>query len=129
MATHTRDAMWQTDPPIELMAAVVALLVNLNRLGEELQIWCTEEFDFTGFSDDMARASVIMPQKKNPYGLAYLRGLTGQLTGRLASVAAVGKTYSGNPDSRIFIYGDLPRALERARKAWSCSTRRWRASS
>ena len=116
VATHTRDAMWQTDPPIECMAAVVALLVNLNRLGEELQIWCTSEFDFTGFSDDMARASVIMPQKKNPYGLAYLRGLTGQLTGRLAGVAAVGKTYSGNPDSRIFIYGDLPRALERARE-------------
>lgn len=116
VAVHTRDAMWQPDPPIELMAAVVALLVNLDRLGEELQIWCTDEFDFTGFSDDMARASVIMPQKKNPYGLAYLRGLTGQLTGRLASVAAVGKTYSGNPDSRIFIYGDLPRALERARE-------------
>jgi argininosuccinate lyase len=57
-----------------------------------------------------------MPQKKNPYGLAYLRGLTGQLTGRLAGVAAVGKTYSGNPDSRIFVYGDLPRALERARE-------------
>src|SRR4029078_13565943 len=99
-------AMWQTDPPIELMAAVVALLVNLNRLGEGLQIWCTEEFDFTGFSYDMARASVIMPQKKNPYGLAYLRGLTGQLTGRLASVAAGGKNYSRNPHRPIFIYRD-----------------------
>jgi argininosuccinate lyase len=32
-------------------------------------------------------------------------------------VAAVGKTYSGNPDSRIFIYGDLPRALDRTREA------------
>ena len=27
-------------------AAVVALLVNVNRLGEELQIWCTDEFGF-----------------------------------------------------------------------------------
>lgn len=114
VATHTRDAMWQTDPPIELMAAVVALLVNLNRLGEELQIWCTTEFDLAGFSDDMARASVIMPQKKNPYGLAYLRGLTGSLLGKVASFAAVGKTYSGNPDSRVFIYGELPRSLDRS---------------
>src|SRR5262249_4664776 len=69
--------------------------------------------DFMEFSDDMARASVIMPQKKNPYGLAYLRGLTGSLVGKLASVAAVGKTYSGNPDSRVFIYGEEPRALDR----------------
>ena len=116
VATHTRDAMWQADPPIELMAAVVALLINLNRLGEELQIWCTAEFDLMDFSDDMARASVIMPQKKNPYGLAYLRGLTGSFLGKMASFAAVGKTYSGNPDSRVFIYGELPRSLDRARE-------------
>jgi argininosuccinate lyase len=113
VAVHTRDAMWQADLPIELMAALTALLVNLNRLGEELQIWCTVEFDFMEFSDDMARASVIMPQKKNPYGLAYLRGLTGSLVGKLAGVAAVGKTYSGNPDSRVFVYGEVPRALDR----------------
>jgi argininosuccinate lyase len=116
IAVHTRDAMWRPDLPIELMAAVVALLVNLNRFGEELQIWCTSEFDFADFSDDMARASVIMPQKKNPYGLAYLRGLTGASVGTLAGVAAVGKTASGNPDSRVFVYGELPRALDRARE-------------
>lgn len=117
IATHTRDAMWQPDVPIETMAAVVALLVNLNRLGEELQVWCTAEFDAVEFSDDLARASVIMPQKKNPYGLAWIRGLTGSLLGKLASVAAVGKTYSGNPDSRVFIYGEVPRALDRTAEA------------
>lgn len=117
IATHTRDAMWQPDVPIEAMAAVVALLVNVNRLGEELQVWCTAEFDAVDFADELARASVIMPQKKNPYGLAWIRGLTGSLLGRLASVAAVGKTYSGNPDSRVFVYGEVPRALDRAAEA------------
>jgi argininosuccinate lyase len=39
------------------------------------------------------------------------------LLGHLASVAAVGKTYSGNPDSRVFIYGELPRAFDRAAEA------------
>ena len=117
LVAHTRDAMWQPDLPIELMAAIVALLTNLNRFGEELQIWCTTEFDLTGFADDMARASVIMPPKKNPYGLAYLRGLTGSLIGRLAGVAATEQTYSGNPDSRVFVYGDVSRSLDRAREA------------
>jgi len=117
VATHTRDAMWQPDIPIELMAAITALLVNIDRLAEELQIWFTAEFDFAGFSDDLARASIIMPQKKNPYGLAYIRGLTGSMLGKTASFAAVGKTYSGNPDSRVFIYGELPRALDRTTEA------------
>lgn len=114
---HTRDAMWQPDSPIELMAAIVALLININRLGEELQIWTTSEFDFVEFGDELARASVIMPQKKNPYGLAWIRGLTGTMLGKMSSFAAVGKTYSGNPDSRVFIYGELPRSLDRTTEA------------
>lgn len=111
--SHTRDAMWQPDIPIELMANIVTLLVNINRFAEELQIWSTAEFDMVDFSDELSRASVIMPQKKNPYGLAYIRGLTGSMLGKVSSFAALGKTYSGNPDSRTFIYGELPRSLEK----------------
>src|SRR5260370_14558598 len=59
-------------------------------------------------------ASLIMPQKKNPYALAYVRGATNELTGMLASVAALGRTPSGQVDNRVFIYGDIPRALEAA---------------
>jgi len=76
-----------------------------------LQIFSTSEFGLVELADRHTRISIIMPQKKNPYSLAYLRGLCGEMIGLLASMAAVGKTPSGQIDNRIFAYGDIPRAL------------------
>src|SRR5436190_17830088 len=114
LAQHTRDAMWQPDSPIETLSVVVSALVNMDRLAEDLQIFATAEFDLVELAEGHARASVIMPQKKNPYSLAYVRGATNELIGMLASVAALGRTPSGQVDNRVFIYGDVPRALEAA---------------
>ena len=114
LAQHARDAMWQPDGPIETLSVVVTALVNLDRLAEDLQIFATAEFGLVDLAEGHSRASVIMPQKKNPYALAYVRGATNELTGMLASVAALGRTPSGQVDNRVFIYGDVPRALETA---------------
>ncbi|MBI4314431.1 MAG: argininosuccinate lyase [Chloroflexi bacterium] len=111
---HTRDAMWQADGPIEIAALLAAALVNLDHLAEDLQIFSTAEFGLIELADRHTRASVIMPQKKNPYSLAYVRGLCGEAIGTLAAMAAVGKTPSGQIDNRMFAYGDIPRALEAA---------------
>ena len=111
---HPRDAMWQADGPVEITAVLVALLLNLDRLAEDLQVWCTREFAMVELADEHARASRIMPQKKNPYSLAFVRGVTGEMIGRMASMAAVGKTPSGQVDNRIFAYGEVPRALDLA---------------
>ena len=117
LALHTRDAMWQPDGPIEVMAAAVALLVNADRLAEDLQIWATGEFDLIELSDRHSRVSVIMPQKKNPYSLAFVRGVARDMIGRLAGAAAVGATPSGQVDNRIFAYGGVPRALDQTVQA------------
>lgn len=111
---HARDAMWQADGPVEVMAAVVALLVNLDRLAEDLQIWCTQEFGLVELADGYARTSRIMPQKKNPYALAFVRGVAGELIGQMTAMACVGKTPSGQVDNRIFAYREVPRALDLA---------------
>lgn len=116
---HTRDAMWQADGPIEVAALLTAALVNLDRLAEDLQIFSTAEFGLVELADRHTRTSVIMPQKKNPYSLAYIRGVCGESIGTLAAMAAVGKTPSGQIDNRIFAYGDVPRALDRATGAAS----------
>jgi len=110
--TNARDAMWQVDGPVELMATVVALLVNLDRLAEDLMIWTTQEFALVDLADRHSRASVIMPQKKNPYSLAYVRGVAGLAIGRLASMASVAKTPSAQVDNRIFAHGEVPRTLD-----------------
>jgi argininosuccinate lyase len=109
---HTRDAMWQVDGPVEITAMVTALLLHLDRLAEDLQIWNTAEFNLVELADRHARISLIMPQKKNPYSLAFVRGMTGNLMGKVVSMAAVGKTPSAQMDNRIFVIGEVPRTLD-----------------
>lgn len=117
LVLHTRDAMWQPDGPIELLAALVAMLANADRLVEDLQIWAASEFGAIELADRHSRISVIMPQKKNPYSLSFVRGVAREMLGRLSSVAAQQMTPSGQVDNRIFAYGGVPRALDQTRQA------------
>jgi len=112
VATHTRDAMWQADGPVEIAALITTALVNIDRLAEDLQIFSTTEFGLVELADRHTRPSVIMPQKKNPYSLAYLRGLASESIGNLTAMATVGRTPSGQIDNRMFAYGSIPRALD-----------------
>lgn len=114
MVEHARDAMWQADGPIEGMALVVAALVNLDRLAEDLMVFATVEFGVVELHDGQARASKIMPQKKNPYALAYVRSAANQAIGLQAALAASGRMPTGQMDSRLLAYGELPRALQLA---------------
>ena len=111
---HTRDGMWQPDLPVELLSATVTLLINGDRLAEDLQIWATAEFGFVTLADAHSRISVIMPQKKNPYSLAYFRGVARESIGRLTSAITQQMTPSGQVDNRIFAYGSVPRTLQEA---------------
>ncbi len=52
----------------------VTAMTNVDRLAEDLQVFATEEFGFVELDDAHSRTSVIMPQKKNPYALGFLRG-------------------------------------------------------
>jgi argininosuccinate lyase len=112
LIVNTRDAMWQVDAAVEVMASAVALLLHLDRLAEDLQIWNTSEFNLVELADRHARISLIMPQKKNPYALAFVRGMAGSMVGRMVSMTAVGKTPSAQMDNRIFVVGEVPRALD-----------------
>lgn len=113
--TNARDAMWQVDGPVEVMAAVVTLALSVDRLAEDLQIWSTAEFGLVELADRHARVSFIMPQKKNPYPLAFARGITADLMGTMVTMAAVAKTPSAQVDNRIFAVGAVPRALASVR--------------
>jgi argininosuccinate lyase len=111
---HTRDAMWQTDGVVDLMAVATDVVNNLSKLAEDLEIWDSQEFDFVDLAEPYTRASVLMPQKRNPYSLAIVRGASGILMGRLSGFLAVVKTPSARSDNLIFAYGEVPRALELA---------------
>ncbi|MBX3027104.1 argininosuccinate lyase [bacterium] len=109
---HGRDAMWRPDVAINLMGVLVSLATGASRLAEELQLWTTEEFGYATLADEHCRASVIMPNKKNPYALSFIRGQARELDGALMSVIATNQTPSGQIDNRNTSYEALPRALE-----------------
>lgn len=113
IVTHARDAMWQADGAIEALSVACAASVNLDRLAEDLAIFATAEFGFVALADSHSRASKIMPQKKNPFALGYVRAVANRTIGVAAGIAAAARTPSGQMDNRLDAYGEVPAALER----------------
>jgi argininosuccinate lyase len=111
---HTRDAMWQIDGLIHVLASAASLLSTQSKLAEDLEIWSSNEFDFVALADGYTRSSILMPQKRNPYSLSIVRGASGVLIGRLTGFLAVAKSPSARSDNLIFAYGEVPRALDLA---------------
>jgi argininosuccinate lyase len=111
---HTRDAMWQVDGLINILATTTSMLSNQSKLAEDLEIWSSGEFDYVDLDSGFTRSSVLMPQKRNPYSLSIVRGASGILIGRLSGFLAVVKSPSARSDNLIFAYGEVPRALELA---------------
>jgi argininosuccinate lyase len=109
---HTRDAMWQIDGLIHVLATAASLLSGFSKLAEDLEIFSSSEFDFVDLADAYTRASVLMPQKRNPYSLAIVRGASGVVIGRLTGFLAVAKSPSARSDNLIFAYGEVPRTLD-----------------
>ena len=89
---HTRDAMWQIDGLIHVLASAASLLSTQSKLAEDLEIWSSNEFDFVALADGYTRSSILMPQKRNPYSLSIVRGASGVLIGRLTGFLAVAKS-------------------------------------
>lgn len=119
---HTRDAMWQTDPFLYVLTAATSLLLTQDKVAEDLEIFASAEFGFVELGDGYGRPSILMPQKRNPYALTVIRGSTGVLIGRMAGQAAVMKTPSARSDTFIYSYGELPRALDLARRVTRLTT-------
>jgi len=114
VANHTRDAMWMPDIVNEAYSIVCSVLNNLSRFIEDIIVWNTNEFSFLEIDDSFARASVIMPQKKNPYAFSYIRGLSKDLVGKYTTALMLGQQQSGFPDSRTFVYENLLDSYDRA---------------
>lgn len=120
--THTRDAMWQTDPFMHVLAAAASLLLAQDKLAEDLEIFASAEFGFVCLAEAYGRPSILMPQKRNPYALTVIRGTAGIMLGRLTGLTAVIKTPSARSDNLIYLYGELPRALDLTHRATRLTT-------
>ena len=122
LISHARDAMWQADLFIEATSILTTCSINISRLAEDLQVYSTQEFALVELDDRHARASKIMPQKKNPFALTHIRGVANKMIGVLVSVTAASRTPSGQPDNRLIIYGELPEAMQTVNNAVALMT-------
>ena len=113
---NTRDAMWQVDGLVQLVSTLASLACTQTSLAEDLEIWASSEFDYVDLAEPLTRASVLMPQKRNPYSLSIIRGTTGVIIGQVAGFLAVQKSPSARSDTLIFAYGELPVTVEHARR-------------
>ena len=111
---HTRDAMWSADVLADAVLAAAQAVTTISQLASDLEIFASPAFGYVTLDASLCRASVLMPQKRNPYALPVLRGGAGTLVGRLTGLLATGLTPSARTDNWLYAYGEVAGALDLA---------------
>jgi len=83
------DTVSDRDFVIDFLYAVSVCSLHISRIAEELIIWNSDGFNLISLSDKVVTGSSIMPQKKNPDPLEYLRGKAGGAFGNLFSMLTI----------------------------------------
>ena len=83
------DTISDRDFVIDFLYATSVCSVHISRLGEEFIIWNSDAFGLIKLNDRIVTGSSIMPQKKNPDQLEFLRGKTGNAFGNLFSMLTI----------------------------------------
>jgi argininosuccinate lyase len=114
LVEHAKDAAWQADVYLELLAALAIAATHQSQLGQDFEIYASQEFGLVELADAHSRASALMPQKKNPYALAAIRTQAAQAAGDVASALVALHTGSARTDHFHLLNGTVPRALDEA---------------
>jgi argininosuccinate lyase len=77
------DTVSDRDFVLDFLYSVSVCSMHISRIAEELIIWYSDGFNLIHLSDKVVTGSSIMPQKKNPDLLEYLRGKSGITFGNL----------------------------------------------
>ena len=83
------DTVADRDFVLDFLYSVSVCSMHISRMAEELIIWNSDGFNLITLSDKVVTGSSIMPQKKNPDLLEYLRGKTGSVYGNLFSMLTI----------------------------------------
>lgn len=91
LVENALDAVASRDDAEEASTALAVLGVHLARTAEDLFVWHTFEFNFVAFGDEYTGGSSIMPQKKNPGLLEFIKRQSGYLIGTSTQVLAAAR--------------------------------------
>jgi argininosuccinate lyase len=83
------DTVSDRDFVLDFLYSVSVCSMHISRIAEELIIWNSDGFNLINLSDKIVTGSSIMPQKKNPDLLEFLRGKSGITFGNLFSMLTI----------------------------------------
>jgi argininosuccinate lyase len=83
------DTVSDRDFVLDFLYSISVCSMHISRIAEELIIWSSDGFGLIKLSDKVVTGSSIMPQKKNPDLLEYLRGKSGSSYGNLFSMLTI----------------------------------------
>ena len=83
------DTVSDRDFVIDFLYSCSVCAIHISRIAEEFIIWNSDAFKLIVLNDKIVTGSSIMPQKKNPDPLEYLRGKTGVAFGNLFSMLTI----------------------------------------
>ena len=83
------DTVADRDFVLDFIYASSVCAMHISRLAEEFIIWNSDAFSLINLNDNIVTGSSIMPQKKNPDPLEYLRGKVGNSYGNLFSMMTI----------------------------------------
>ena len=83
------DTVSDRDFVLDFLYSISVCSMHISRIAEELIIWNSDGFNLINLSDKVVTGSSIMPQKKNPDLLEYLRGKSGSTYGNLFSMLTI----------------------------------------
>ena len=83
------DTVSDRDFVLDFLFAVSVCSMHISRIAEELIIWNSDGFKLINLSDKVVTGSSIMPQKKNPDLLEFIRGKSGISYGNLFAMLTI----------------------------------------
>ena len=89
ISSNSMDAVSDRDFLLDFHSAAATCFVHISRMGEELVMWSSEEFDFIRLADEYTTGSSMMPQKRNPDYAELARGKTGRVIGNLIGLLTI----------------------------------------
>ena len=83
------DTVGDRDFVLDFLYSISVCSMHISRIAEDFIIWNSDGFNLINLNDKVVTGSSIMPQKKNPDLLEYLRGKSGTTFGNLFSMLTI----------------------------------------
>ncbi len=83
------DTVSDRDFVLDFLYSISVCSMHISRIAEELILWNSDAYNLISLSDKIVTGSSMMPQKKNPDALEYLRGKSGSAYGNLFSMLTI----------------------------------------